>query len=168
MFVSAGPTITIGDSVNLGTGYQLRPGVHPGVNAGIVLSKALALDPRTFVSFNIGQNLSDGLGLGAVSQVQTAGASIGRRFTKRAMGAVAVSYSRNQFLTDYNQSGNQITTNGITIAPTFRINVTEQFNFHANYYRYRQLSTGFLDAIPGYLSGNFFAVGISYNIPVFF
>jgi hypothetical protein len=168
VFVNAGPSITIGDSVILGTGYRLRPGVHPSVNAGIVLSRALALDPRTFVSFNVGQNLSDGLGLGAVSQVQSAGASIGRRFTKRATGAVTVAYSRNQFLTDFDQSGREITTNGITIAPTFRINVTEQFNFHASYFRYRQLSTGFLDAIPGYLSGNVFAVGISYNIPVFF
>jgi hypothetical protein len=166
--VSAGPSIIIGDSVNLGTGYRLRPGVHPSINAGIVLSKALTLDPRTFVSFNVGQNLSDGLGLGAVSQVQTAGASIGRRLTKRATGAVIVSYSRNQFLTDFDQSGREITTNGITIAPSVRINVTDQFNFHASYFRYRQLSTGFLDAIPAHLLGNVFAVGISYNIPVFF
>lgn len=168
VFVGAGPSITIGDSVNLSTGYRLRPGVHPSVNAGIVLSRALALDPRTFVSFSIDQHLSDGLGLGAVSQVQSAGASIGRRFTKRTMGAVSASYSRNQFLNDFDQSGRATTTNGIIIAPSFRINVTEQFNFHASYYRYRQLSTGFLDAIPQRLLGDVFLVGISYNIPVFF
>ncbi len=168
VFANVGPSVTIGDSVNLVTGYRLRPGVHPSINAGIVLSQALALDPRTFVSFNVGQNLSDGLGLGAVSQVQTVGASIGRRFTKRATGAVTVSYARNQFLTDFDQSGNEITTNGIIIAPSFRVNVTEQFNFHASYFRYRQLSTGFLDAIPDSMLGNIFLIGISYNIPVFF
>jgi hypothetical protein len=168
VFLSAGPSILIGDSVNLVSGYRLRPGVRPGINAGIVLSRALALDPRTFVSFNVSQNLSDGLGLGAVAQFQMASASVGRRFTKKATGAVTVGYSRNQFLTDFDQSGNPITTNGIVISPTFRISVTEEFNFHGYYSRYRQLSTGFLDAIPGYMQGNTFAVGFSYNIPKFF
>jgi len=167
-FVDVGPNYTVGDSINLGTSLHFKPGVRASVNAGIVLAQSLSLDPRTFFSMNLNQSVSDGFGLGAVVQRQIASASLGRRVTRNTTIAATGGYSRNKFLTDFDESGEEIITNSVYVGANLRINLTERFNFHANYNRVRQLSTGFFELIPARLSGNTAAVGIAYTIPMFF
>lgn len=167
-FINVGPNVTIGDSINLGTQLRSRPGVHPSINGGILFSKALSLDPRTFFSLDLKQNVTDGFGLGATAVVQSASASLGRRFTKKITGAITGGYTRNEFLLDFDLTGRTIKTNGINAGPYLRVNLTERLNVHAEYRHYRQRSTGFFDVIPGNIIGNAFTVGVSYNIPVFF
>jgi hypothetical protein len=167
-FVNVGPNYTIGDSIDLQTGFRIRPGVRASVNGGIVLSQSLSLDPRTFFSITLNQSISDGLGLGAAVQAQTAGLSLGRRITRRASAAINGGFTRNQFLSNFDDIGREITTNSISVGASWRFNLTEGLSFQASYNRFRQLSTGFFEVIPGRLSGNAGSVGLSYSIPVFY
>jgi hypothetical protein len=167
-FVNVGPSYTIGDSIDLSTNVRLKPGLRASVNAGIRLAESLALDPRTFFSFGVNQGVSDGLGVGSVVQNLTATASLGRRITKRSTVSVNGGYGRNEFLTDFDSEGDEITTNAVFAGANLRINLTERLNFLANYSWSRQLATGFTDIIPANMSINTCSVGITYIIPTFF
>jgi hypothetical protein len=167
-YVNVGPNYTIGDSIDLGTGVRFQPGLRTSVNGGIVLSESLSLDPRTFLSFSVNQKVSDGFGLGAIVQNQTAGLTLGRRFTRRTTAAVNGGYARNQFLNQFDEAGEEITTNTVYVGASMRYNLTERLSFGANYSYYRQLSTGFYDMIPGNLTGNTASVGLVYSIPLSF
>jgi hypothetical protein len=167
-FVNVGPSVLVGDSIDLGTGFRLRPGVYASVNAGVVLSKSVALDPRTFFSFGVNQDISDGSGLGVVTQTQFGYVSLGRLLTRKVNTAITAGYARNKFLNSFDSTGREIVTNGVSAGANLRIRVTERLDFHADYRYLRQLSTGFYETIPGSLAWNGFLVGLSYNIPVFF
>jgi hypothetical protein len=167
-FVNVGPSVTIGNSVNTAQGLRFHPGVRPSIDAGIVLGKAVSLDPRTFFSFNIGQSTSDGMGIGPVAEVKTAGVSLGRRLSKSITAAITANYYHNNFLTDFNSSGQPATTNGIIIGSNLRIGLTDRVFLHATYNHFRQVSTASLAAVPGNILGNIGIVGLSYSIPVFF
>ena len=150
------------------TGTRLRPGVYASINAGLTLSKSIALDPRTFFSFGVDQNVSDGSGLGLVAQTQTAYVSLGRLLTRKVNVATSAGYARNKFLRNFDETGQEVVTNGIFAGANLRISLTERLSFNADYNYIRQLSTGFHETIPGRLSWNGILVGLSYNIPVFF
>jgi hypothetical protein len=167
-FVSVGPNVIIGDSIDLITGTRLRPGVYASINAGLTLSKSIALDPRTFFSFGVDQNISDGSGLGLVAQTQTAYVSLGRLLTRKVNVAARAGYARNKFISNFDETGQEVVTNGILAGANLRISLTERLSFHADYHYVRQLSTGFHETIPASLSWNGIVVGLSYSIPIFF
>src|SRR5262249_11331083 len=166
VFANVGPSITIGDSFDTGQGLRIHPGVRPSIDAGILLGQSI--DPRTFFSLSISQSTSDGMGLGTAAELQTAGVSLGRRLSKSISTAITANYNHNRFLTDFESSGQPITTNGVTIGSNLRIGLTDRLFLNASYRYYHQVSSGFVAAIPGNLSGNIALVGLSYSIPVFF
>jgi hypothetical protein len=134
----------------------------------LTFGQAISLDPRTFFSIHAGQNISDGYGLGGITQTQSAGVSLGRRMTKTFTGSVQSSYSRNQFLLSLDERGRPLTTNGISSGVNLSLNATERLNLFANYVYFRQLSNGFFTLIPGRADGNTFTAGLNYSFPVFF
>src|SRR5207247_2934189 len=127
-FINAGPNLTIGDSINLGNHLRFRPGVRASINGGIVFSKALSLDPRTFFSLDLNQDVTDGYGLGAVVVVQSANASLGRRFTKKVTGAITGGYMRNELLLDFDLSGCTMKINGINSVFFLCVSLTDIYN----------------------------------------
>ncbi|MEW5977954.1 MAG: hypothetical protein AB1898_19345 [Acidobacteriota bacterium] len=167
-FLQAGPNYLVGNAIGeLGT-FSGRPGVRVSVNGGLIFSEAIALDPRTFFSISAGQTISDGYGLGAVTETQQAGVSLGRRLTKTLTGSVNGSYARNRFLLNTDERGKPITTNGVSGGANLSLNLTERVNLFANHTYFRQLSTGFYSVIPGRASGNTFTVGLNYSLAKFF
>lgn len=167
-FIQAGPNYIVGNTQAFVGGTGGRPGVRANVNGGLTFSEAISLDPRTFLSISAGQSISDGYGLGGITQVQSAGVSLGRRLTKTLTGSVQSGYSRNRFLLNLDAGGRPLTTNGISAGANLSLNVTERFNLFANHVYFRQFSNGFVDLIPGRASGNTFTVGLNYSVPVFY
>ncbi|MCI0621742.1 MAG: hypothetical protein L0387_08740 [Acidobacteria bacterium] len=167
-FIQAGPSYIVGNSLGFFGGPGRRPGIRTSVNGGLTFGEAISLDPRTFFSIHAGQNISDGYGLGGITQTQSAGVSLGRRLTKVLTGSVHGSYSRNQFLLNLDANGKPVTTNGISSGVNLSLNATERFNIFANYVYFRQLSSGFSTLIPDRADGNTFTVGLNYSFPVFF
>lgn len=168
VFLQAGPNYIVGNSFGLFGGTGSRPGLRASVNGGLTFGEAISLDPRTFFSIHAGQNMSDGYGLGGITQTQSAGVSLGRRMTKTLTGSIQSTYSRNQFLLNLDERGKPFTTNGIAAGVNLSLNATERFNLFANYAYFKQLSNGFLSLIPGRADGNAFTVGLNYSFPVFF
>jgi hypothetical protein len=168
LFVQAGPNYIAGNTVGPFGGPGRRPGLRASVNGGLTFGEAISLDPRTFFSIHVGQNISDGYGLGGITQTQSAGVSLGRRMTKKLTGSVQATYSRNQFLLTLDQDSSPLTTNGISTGVNLSLNATERLNLSANYLYFKQLSNGFLTLIPGRADGNTFTVGLNYSFPVLF
>jgi opacity protein-like surface antigen len=167
-YIQAGPHYIVGNTQAFSGGAGQRPGVRASINGGLTLSESISLDPRTFFSISAGQLITDGYGLGGITQTQSAGVSLGRRLTKALTGSVQSNYSRNRFLLSLDANGRPTTTNGITAGANLRLNATERFNLFADYIYFRQLSNGFSTLIPGRASGNTFTVGLNYSFPVFY
>jgi len=168
LFIQAGPNYIVGNSLNFFGGPGRRPGLRASVNGGLTFGEAISLDPRTFFAIHAGQDISDGYGLGGITQTQSAGVSLGRRMTKKLTGSVQSDFSRNQFLLSLDEGGKPVTTNGISSGVNLSLNATERFNLFANYIYFKQLSSGFFTLIPRRTDGNTFTVGLNYNFPVFF
>jgi hypothetical protein len=167
-FIQAGPNYIVGNALGSFGAVVGRPGVRASFNGGLTFSEAISLDPRTFFSVNAGQSISDGYGLGGITQTQSAGLSVGRRLTKTLTGSISSQYSRNRFLLNLDANGRPVTTNGISAGANLNLTVAEKMNLFANYIYFKQLSNGFLTLIPDLADGNTFTIGLSYSFPVFF
>jgi hypothetical protein len=168
VFIQAGPSYVVGNTIGFFGGTGRDPGLRASVNGGLTFGEAISLDPRTFFSIHAGQNISDGYGLGGLTQTQSAGVSLGRRMTKKLTGSVQSEYSRNQFLLSLDENGNPYTTNGISAGVNLSFNATERFNIFANYLYFKQLSNGFSTLIPARADGNTFTVGLNYSFPIYY
>jgi hypothetical protein len=165
--LSGGALYLVTDSTDLATGERYRPGLKPVLFGNIIYSPTF--DPRTFFSMQANQTVSNGAGLGTVAMVQSASLSIGRRFTKNITGSATSGFSRNEFLSDLDNSGRANTVNGFFAGARLTMNITERFNFYADYQHFQQLSTGIASyAIPGQMIGNTVTIGLGYSFPWFF
>ncbi|PYV42343.1 MAG: hypothetical protein DMG06_14295 [Acidobacteria bacterium] len=168
--INAGPNYIVGNPVYLSGGGLLgqRPGLRLGLNGSITFSQSMALDPRTFFSINTGQSISDGAGVGYLTETQAAGASLGRLLTRRLLASVGGSYSRNKFLFNLDTSGQPLTANGVSAQSLLRLNATQRFQVFASYIYFRQLSGNFNGLVPANGHGNTFTLGIGYALPIFY
>ncbi len=167
-FVQAGPNYVVGNAMSFLGGTAGRPGVRASVNGGLTFGQAISLDPRTFFSINAGQSISDGYGLGGMTQTQAAGFSLGRRMTKTLTGAVQTQYSRNKFLLNLDTQGRPVTTNGASAGVNLSWSFAERANVFLSHTYLRQLSSGFSTLLPDHASGHTFVVGLNYHFPLFF
>ena len=167
--INAGPNYIIGHPVFFfGGGLGQRPGLRLGVNGTVTFSQSMALDPRTFFSINTGQNISDGAGVGYLTQTQNASASLGRLLTRRLLASVGGGYSRNKLLMNLDTSGRPLTTNGISAQSLLRLNVSQRFQVFGSYIYFRQLSGDFNALVPSNAHGSTFTLGIGYALPIFY
>jgi hypothetical protein len=164
--IGGGVLAMLTNSYNITNGQPYNPGARPIVTGNITFSPTF--DPRTFFSMQAGQGTTNGAGLGAVSLVQSASLSIGRRMTKIITGSAEGGYARNQYLADIASNGNPTTLNGFFAQGSLSVHFTQRFDLSANYRRFQQLSTGFNNSIPGQMNGNIFTVSISYSFPWFY
>jgi hypothetical protein len=164
--IGGGAVTMFSDSIDLTTGNRYRPNPKPIMIGNITYSPTF--DPRTFLSLQAGQRISNGAGVGSISLIQTVSASLGRRFTRKITGSIDGGYSRNQFLSDFDTLGHSNTADGFNGGARLSINFLERLNFYADYRRFQQTSTGFNTVIPGQMDGNIVTVGIGYSFPWFY
>ena len=167
--VSTGPVFMVGTPIYY---YGGQPGTNPGmrwgINGTITFSQPITLDPRTFVSINVGQNLNDGYGIGYLTLMDYAGGSLGRLLTRKLLLSFSGNYAHNRFLMNLAANGQPLSTDNIMAGSLLRFNTNEKLSFYAGYNFIQQISEGFNGFIPGNGRANTFSVGVSYAFPVFF